>query len=150
MKLLQLLRETFFLKGIFSMFSGDEHHIISEKGRELVYEMSKECIMHTLDLNEHREKYDDGSYKRVFTSFKHGERIRDSLNFDFLESNSYNTIIIPPKTYSITPSFFEGLFGESIEKLGRDKFMEKFKFVSPDYDYEKNLNECISRIERMN
>lgn len=148
MKLLQFLKETFFLSSLFEMFKGDEYHIISEKGREIIAGNFKECVAVSLDLKWHRLKNPDGSYKKVFTGREHGEYIRDALNIDFLESISYKlTIFIPTETYSINPSFFEGLFGDSIAKLGRDKFMEKFEFVSPNCPYERALNECISRVE---
>lgn len=151
MKVLKFLKETFFLSSLFDIFSGDEHHIISEKGREIIAGNAKECVALSLDLKWHRLKNPDGSYQKVFTGRENGEYIRDALNIDFLESISYKiTIFIPTETYSINPSFLEGLFGDSISKLGRDKFMEKFEFVSPNYDYERALNECICRVERMN
>ena len=57
----------------------------------------------------------------------------DSNKFDATEIN----IIIPDTIYSINPSFFEELFLNVVLKLGRDKFLEKFKFQSSKYLYEK-------------
>lgn len=87
---------------------------------------------------------------KVFTGRDRGKKVRIDCNIDNLE-NEYNSIeiIIPDNIYSINPSFFEELFVNVVTKLGKDKFLEKFKFISiGEYDYVKPLNEAIDRILR--
>lgn len=87
---------------------------------------------------------------KVFTGRDRGKFVREDSQLDLLESR-YETIeiIIPENVYSIIPSFFEELFLNVVIKLGRDKFLEKFKFSSlGEYQYEKPLNEAIDRILR--
>jgi hypothetical protein len=40
---------------------------------------------------------------------------------------------VPDYVYSLTPSFFQGLFGESVHALGNDKgsFLAHFRFIAP-------------------
>ena len=40
---------------------------------------------------------------------------------------------VPDYVYSMTPSFFQGLFGSSVHALGDDErlFRERFRFVAP-------------------
>lgn len=58
-------------------------------------------------------------------------------------------ITIPCYIYAITPSFFEGLFANAIRRLGKEKFLGKFKLTSDSgCSYEKSLNEAIYRTIR--
>ena len=91
----------------------------------------------------------DGTPAKVFTGRDRGESVRKASNIDEIEKDSTEiNIIIPDTIYSINPSFFEELFLNVVLKLGRDKFLEKFKFQSSKYLYEKPLNEAINRILR--
>lgn len=42
-------------------------------------------------------------------------------------------VIVPDYVYSLTPSFFQGLFGKSVQASGSnsDKFFQHFEFVAP-------------------
>jgi hypothetical protein len=58
-------------------------------------------------------------------------------------------IIIPTNIYSINPSFFEELFFNVVNKLGKELFLSKFEFSNlGEYNFEKPLNEAIERILR--
>lgn len=87
---------------------------------------------------------------KVYTGRDRGKKVREDSHLDEIEAlNDHVTIIIPDNVYSIIPSFFEELFLHSVLKLGRDKFLNKFKFKSEgSYKYEKPLNEAIDRILR--
>ncbi len=111
--------------------------------------LSKENIIH---LEDYRVKGSDGSIAKVFTGRDRGEDVRKASKIDEIERN-YNEvfIIVPDNIYSINPSFFEELFINVVSKLGREKFIEKFKFESlGKYNYEKPLREAIIRILRTN
>lgn len=87
---------------------------------------------------------------KVFTGRDRGKFVRETSRLDVIETKFEEVqIIIPTDIYSIIPSFFEELFLNVVLKLGRDKFLAKFKIESQgDYKYEKPLNEAIDRILR--
>lgn len=87
---------------------------------------------------------------KVYTGRDRGKKVREDSHLDEIEAYNDNvTIIIPNNVYSIIPSFFEELFMNAVLKLGRDSFLNKFKFESQGgYKYEKPLNEAIDRILR--
>lgn len=89
---------------------------------------------------------------KVFTGRDRGKDVRIKSEIDFLETQySEIQIIIPNNIFSINPSFFEELFVNVVTKLGKDVFLQKFKFTSMGpYNYEKPLNEAIQRILRNN
>lgn len=91
-----------------------------------------------------------GVISKVFTGRDRGELVRKTSKIDDIE-NSYDnvTIIIPDNVYSINPSFFEELFINVVKKLGKERFLQKFNFISEgSYDYKKQLHEAIDRILR--
>ncbi len=103
-----------------------------------------------INLEDFRAKSQDGKIAKVFTGRDRGEDVRKGSNIDNIEANySEVHIIIPVGVYAINPSFFEELFINVILKLGKDKFLEKFKFESQgNYNYQKPLAEAILRILR--
>lgn len=99
-------------------------------------------------------KFDLEKYRahgsKVFTGRDKGKYVRETSRFDELESN-YDIIefIIPDKLFSINPSFFEELLINVVLKLGKDKFLDKFKFINKGtYKYERPLMDAIDRILR--
>ncbi len=104
--------------------------------------ISKENTIHLEDFRVKNAK--------VFTGRDRGEAVRIESKIDEIE-NHYSEvfIIIPDNIYSINPSFFEELFLNVVLKLGKDAFLEKFKFTSiGNYNYLKPLSEAIIRILR--
>jgi hypothetical protein len=87
---------------------------------------------------------------KVYTGRDRGKKVRELSHIDEIEeSNDEVKIIIPNNVYSIIPSFFEELFLNAVLKLGRDRFLKKFKFESiGSYEFEKPLDEAIERILR--
>ena len=87
---------------------------------------------------------------KVFTGRDRGKKVRTESKLDEIEKDNETVeIIIPDNIYSINPSFFEELFVNVVTKLGKEAFLEKFKFISlGDYDYYRPLNEAIERILR--
>lgn len=87
---------------------------------------------------------------KVFTGRDRGLFVRENCNIDNIEQQyELIKIIIPAGIRSINPSFFEELFKNVVIKLGPDKFLKKFEFISEGtYNYKRPLNEAILRILR--
>jgi hypothetical protein len=63
-----------------------------------------------------------------------GLAAREKFDIDSLDqAHGSVEVRIPDYVYSLTPSFFQGLFGESVQALGNDKltFLSHFRFVAP-------------------
>lgn len=106
--------------------------------------LSRENI---INLEDYRVK-DGNIVSKVFTGRDRGKLVRERSNIDSIEA-SYDKviIIIPNNVYSINPSFFEELFVNVVNKLGKEGFLAKFEFKSEgDYEYEDQLSEAIDRI----
>lgn len=76
----------------------------------------------------------------VLSGRPNGELVRKQLNIsqkDF-DGNKYS-IVIPNTVRTINPSYFLGLFSESIKFLKLEKFKEKYEFISKNGE----LNEGI-------
>lgn len=71
----------------------------------------------------------------VYTGRDRGEQLRQTFHLDEsdLAENEID-VIIPSSTYSISSSFFLGLFGPSVVRAGnRDSFYKKYKFQSSEF-----------------
>lgn len=77
-----------------------------------------------------------GSNSSAFIGRVEGENARKELKLDSLdnEKDKEIEIIIPAGTSSINPSFFLGLFYDSIKKLKIDPFKNKYHFVFEEQD----------------
>ena len=71
----------------------------------------------------------------VYTGRGRGEDLRKLLKVDQLDSaENIVNVIIPNSTYSISSSFFLGLFGPSIIKSGsKDAFFNHYHFLTNDF-----------------
>jgi hypothetical protein len=87
---------------------------------------------------------------KVFTGRDRGLFVRNESHIDEIEAKFDEVeIIIPDNIYSINPSFFEELFFNVVNKLGKINFLNKFIFTNlGEYNYVKPLNEAIERILR--
>lgn len=103
-----------------------------------------------LNLEDYRAKSKDGTVAKVFTGRDRGEYVRENSGLDkLMDDFGHVEIIIPDKIYSINPSFFEELFVNIINKIGKEEFLQRVKFTSlGKYNYVKPLNEAITRILR--
>jgi len=70
----------------------------------------------------------------VFTGRGRGENARKELGFlDQVGPDDHVDVIIPNDVYTVTSSYFLGLFGPTIQKLGLDGFQRVFHFATPDF-----------------
>lgn len=70
----------------------------------------------------------------LFSGREKGRLNREKYHLDDIDaSDKLVEVIIPDGTYSITSSFFMGLFGKSIRDLGdRNEFFQKYRFKMPE------------------
>lgn len=90
----------------------------------------------------------------IFTGRAQGEDSRKDLNLSSLEQkNDIIDVIIPQDTSSLNPSFFLGLFYESIKELGMEKFINKYNFIYETHNPEivdvlrKNIKDALRNAE---
>lgn len=71
----------------------------------------------------------------VYSGRDRGIALREKYNLDALDDHSDSVqVIIPENTYTISSSFFLGLFGPSVRKCGSvDRFEGKFHFRGPEF-----------------
>lgn len=71
----------------------------------------------------------------VYTGRDRGQRLRQALELDYLDAAPLPIEVrIPEGTYSISSSFFLGMFGPSVVHMGSMKaFYEKYRFVTTDF-----------------
>jgi hypothetical protein len=83
------------------------------------------------------ETYRDSGSK-IFSGRPRGERVRQSATLAALEDNGFSfEIFVPEDLYSVTSSFFLGMFGDSIRKLGEEEFRRRYKFCG------KNISRVV-------
>ena len=71
---------------------------------------------------------------RVYASELTGAAARRAAQLNTLDQrNVLVEIRIPEGVYTMTVSFFLGMFGPSIQTLGREKFLEKYRFYGPNF-----------------
>lgn len=108
--------------------------------------------METIKLTkEHR----GGAKSTSFSGRPEGEAVRRVLfsNNNYDDKEGPFEVTIPADTTAFNPSFFLGLFYDSVKKLGSvDKFKEKFLFNLNDFDndelkrlIEQDLEDCYQR-----
>lgn len=72
------------------------------------------------------------SEEKIFTDRDNGINARNKLNLDRLEEtcDSIN-VLLPKDIWTVTPSFFGGLFEQSIKKY-HENFWDKYCFLYTD------------------
>ena len=70
----------------------------------------------------------------VYSGRAKGELARANLELDAHDvKNCHARVIIPEGTYSVTSSFFLGLFGKSVRHAGsHDEFLKRYNFDTPE------------------
>jgi hypothetical protein len=82
-----------------------------------------------IDLNEARIPPNS----EVITGRDCGEEFRRRFQLDRLDTSEGEVVVsIPPAVVSVNTSFFLGLFGPSVRRLGPEGFLSKYKFECDD------------------
>ncbi len=91
---------------------------------------------------------------KVLSGRDRGAFWRKKFNIDQLDINDEQfDVIIPQDVYSVNMSFFLNLFGESVRKLGRDRFIQKYKFICDPIlmpSIEKNIDRALKQSDIFN
>lgn len=81
--------------------------------------------MKVIDLDDHRD-----SDTPVLSGRPRGKAVRESTCLDVIDDQEDKIVIrIPQDVYLVASSFFLGMLGPSIRKLGEDQFRERFDFA---------------------
>lgn len=99
-----------------------------------------------INMEEHRNKE-----SRIFSGRPFGKSVRAKRDLNILDNQDCRVeVVFPEVTWSINNSFFLGMFAASIEKLGEEKFKEKYVFSGPfveeavEYAIAATLNTTIA------
>ena len=84
----------------------------------------------------------------VYAGRARGENAREQAKLDQIDdSAAFVQVNIPDDTYTVTSSFFLGMFGPSVIKAGsRDEFVKRFHFRSPSFlkdDFEEYISYAL-------
>lgn len=77
-----------------------------------------------------------------------GEQARKKFGLDTVDESQEDVVVVVPDTvYSLSTSFFLGLFSPTVEAIGDDGFRRKYKFsatplILQQVDY--GLERCVS------
>lgn len=82
----------------------------------------------------------------VYTGRSRGEMLRNDYHLDDLDLEGREVCVnIPKNTYTISSSFFLGMFGPSVVKAGtKEKFYKQYHFDSPQF-LKEVIDEYIFR-----
>ena len=70
---------------------------------------------------------------KVFVGRDRGTQCRLKVGLDAADRSEQSVEVrIPHDTLSVTPSFFLAMFGDSIRKLGKREFTERYSFIGWD------------------
>ena len=83
----------------------------------------------------------------VFTGRDRGLTVRSTLRLDEQdELPNPVEVIIPETIYTISSSFFLGMFAPSIQKFNsKNEFLKKYVFTVPK-KFEATIDRCIARV----
>lgn len=106
--------------------------------------------MATIDLKNFCTRI-GGKVAKVFTGRDRGETVREKSKIDELyRQHGEITVIIPPDTFSITPSFLEEFFTNIVKKYGVEQFRRTVHIVPNGYKIDGPLEEALERIMQDN
>lgn len=71
--------------------------------------------MNTIDLND----LTDGRAQNL-SGHERGAQAREAFGLDALDENGIVDVIVPDELYAIAPSFFQGMFAQSVKHLGSE------------------------------
>jgi len=85
-----------------------------------------------------------GLSTKILTGRQTGEKSREQVSLDKkdMDDKSYE-VIIDNNFKSLNSSYWLGMFGDSVRKLGEEKFREKYCFICKDI-FMDTVNRCIT------
>lgn len=74
------------------------------------------------------ELTEDGKVRNL-VGHERGESARDRWTLDDLDlDDDAIDVIVPVELLTLSSSFFQGMFAQSVKKLGRDGFLDHYRF----------------------
>lgn len=95
-----------------------------------------------IDLKDYRS-----ANVKVFSGRDRGEAVRKSIQLDTSRDTAEYVFIVPEDIMSINESFFLGLFGPTIRKIGVEVFKQRFTFHCESHIL-KDIDDGISKAIR--
>jgi hypothetical protein len=84
----------------------------------------------------------------VYTGRARGGNDRKRYGLDRVDGNDEVVeVVVPDAIYTVTSSYFLGLFGDSVRALGREAFVRKYPLTGPKH-VTKKLDDWIARALR--
>ena len=97
-----------------------------------------------ITLNDYRSR---GG--KVFAGRERGEKVRHAAQLGLLdEQDVCVTVFVPEDIFSVNSSFFLGMFGESVRRLGEEGFRAHYRFEGKDISdtVEDGIREAIASV----
>ena len=95
-----------------------------------------------ISLNDYRSR---GG--KVFAGRERGEKVRHAAQLSSLDEQDVSvTVVVPEDIFSVNSSFFLGMFGESVRRLGEEGFRAHYRFEGKDISdtVEDGIREAIA------
>lgn len=65
----------------------------------------------------------------VLVGYEYGQRVRNEFDLDNLDRGDGQVeVVLPARLDVVAPSFVQGFFGESVLRLGKEGFYERYSF----------------------
>ena len=101
--------------------------------------MNKDIVV--IDITKKMEKRDDFV---AISGRDFGTKQKKELGIDeAIENNDKVIIRVPKSIYSISSSFFLGMFGDLVRKYGKKEFMRKVSFDCENRTVDSNISDGI-------
>jgi hypothetical protein len=97
-----------------------------------------------ISLNDYRSR---GG--KVFAGRERGEKVRHAAQLTTLDQQDVSvSVFIPEDVFSVNSSFFLGMFGESVRKLGEEGFRAHYRFEGKDITdtVEDGIREALAAV----
>jgi hypothetical protein len=84
------------------------------------------------------EKWRGAKGNRVLAGREYGQSARKEAKLDDLDALDRDVVVSVPSDFiAVSSSFFRGMFGDSIRRLGESVFRRRYKFVGKSIDRVK-------------
>lgn len=96
-----------------------------------------------IDLNSYRDPK-----SRIFSGRVRGEQVRLAARLPELDtSDTEIEVHVPEDAFSVTSSFFLGMFRDSINLLGEEPFRRRFRFTGKNIQrvVDESIKEALKR-----
>src|SRR5262245_4979689 len=86
---------------------------------------------------------------KVFAGRERGEKVRHAAQLSALDEQDVRvSVFVPDDVFSVNSSFFLGMFGESVRRLGEEGFRAHYRFEGKDISdtVEDGIREALASV----